>query len=301
MKKSVIVALFVALCSAAWAASPEEVLIHAVKNCDIPTLQILLRQGVNPNYTDASGKTALIYACENEWYAGVVTLLENGAHVEIKDKANGKTPLMYALQGANTMIVQKLIEEMANINAKDFERKTALMYAIEDENNNVIDLLLRQGADCLATDSYGNTVAMYAVRYKNRALLRELVENPLIDWNKTNNKDVSPFILACRYGDINIVALLLQKAPIDVFAYNAIGRPILIQLLADKISPNIIKCIMEYCNPEEILSMTDHEGHDIKYGAEKQGYEWILAMLDEIEEKESRRNRAYSKSIRRNF
>lgn len=300
MKKSVIVALLATLCSAAWAISLEEMLIHAARTGDMNILQVALNQVVNPNYTDASGKTALMYACEKMWYEGVVTLLEKGAHVEIKNKTDGKTAIMYAAQG-KPMIVQKLIEEMANINAKDFERKTALMYAIEDENNNVIDLLLRQGADCLATDSYGNTVAMYAVRYKNRALLRELVKNPLIDWNKTNNKDVSPFILACRYGDINIVALLLQKAPIDVFAYNAIGRPILIQLLADKISPNIIKCIMEYCNPEEILSMTDHEGHDIKYWAEKQGYEWILAMLDEIEEKESRRNRAYSKSIRRNF
>ncbi|MDE6069169.1 MAG: ankyrin repeat domain-containing protein [Treponemataceae bacterium] len=294
MKKSVIVALLATLCSAAWATSLEELLIQAVKTSDMNILQGAL-QWANPNYTDASGKTALMYACENGWYAGVVTLLEKGAQVEIKNKADGKTALMYAVQSVNTMIVQKLIEAMANINAKDFDGKTALMYAIESNNNRVANFLLKLGADCLATDNYGNTIALYAVKHKNRMLLRELVGNFLIDWNKTNNEGISPLALACMDGDLNIINQLLQEAPIEISASHIDGQSIIIWLIANRKSPAIIEYLVNFCNPEEIRSMTDVEGHDIKYWAEKQGYKNILIRLYEIEEKESRRDRAYSK------
>lgn len=283
LKKSVIVALLATLCAAAWATSPEELLLHAVKAENMNELQVAFKQGANPNCTDANSKSALIYACENGWTPGVELLLENGSYVEGKDKADGKTALMYAAQGVNTMIVQELIGRMANINAKDFEGKTALMYAIEKQNDRVVNLLLRQGADCLATDNYGNNIAMYAVKHNNRTLLRELVRNPLIDWNQTNNEGISPFALACMNGDLNIVRQILQKAPIDISASYIDGQPILIWLIANRKVPAIIKYIIEYCSPEEILSTTDDLGHDIKYWAEKQGYESVLALLAEIE------------------
>lgn len=297
MKKNVIVAMLVALCAAAWATTPEELLLHAVKTVNMNELQIALEQGAYPNYTDASGKSVLIYACEKEWYGGVVRLLENRANVEIRNKADGKTALMYAVQGANTMIVQKLIEEMANVNVKDFEGKTALMYAIESRNDQVIDFLLRRGADCLATDNYGNNVAMYVVKHNNnnRTLLRKFVRNPLIDWNETNNEGISPFALACMDGDLNTVRQILQETPIGISDSRIDGQPILIWLIAHNKSRITIEYIIRFCALEEIHSMIDEAGHDIKYWAEKQGYEWVLAMLAEIEEKASPIIRASNK------
>lgn len=283
LKKSVIVALLATLCAAAWATSPEELLLHAVKAENMNELQVAFKQGANPNCTDANSKSALIYACENGWTPGVELLLENGSYVEGKDKADGKTALMYAAQGVNTMIVQELIGRMANINAKDFEGKTALMYAIEKQNDRVVNLLLRQGADCLATDNYGNNIAMYAVKHNNRTLLRELVRNPLIDWNKTNNEGISPFALACMDGDLNIVRQILQETPVEISDSRIDGQPVLIWLIAHKKSMGIIEYIIGFCNPREIRSMIDDEEHDVKYWAEKQGYKGVLMRLYEIE------------------
>lgn len=294
MKKSVIVALLAALCSVVWATSPEELLIQAAQNRDMDKLQSALNQGADVNCTDADGFSTLLHACKKEWDEGVAYLLGKDVDVDVGNK-NGKTALMYAVSHWNMTNARRLIDKGANINAKDFDGKTALMYAIESNNDRAADFLLRQGADCLATDSYGNTVAMYAVRYKSRALLRELVKNPLIDWNKTNNDDVSPFALACMDGDLNIINRLLQEAPIEISDSHIDGMPIIIWLISHRKSAIVIECLVNFCNPKEIRSMIDDEGHDIKYWAEKQGYKNILIRLYEIEEKESRRNRAYSK------
>lgn len=282
-KTAIFVAFAVLVCASVQALSPEGLLLHAVKTENMNELQVAFKQGANPNYTDANGKSALIYACENGWTPGVELLLENGAYVEGKDKADGKTALMYAAQGVNTMIVQELIGRMANINAKDFEGKTALMYAIEKQNDRVANLLLRQGADCLATDNYGNNIAMYAVKHNNRTLLRELVRNPLIDWNQTNNEGISPFALACMNGDLNIVRQILQETPVEISDSRIDGQPVLIWLIVHKKSMGIIEYIIEFCNPREIRSMIDDEGHDVKYWAEKQGYKGVLMRLYEIE------------------
>ncbi len=303
MKKSVIVALLAALCVAAWAASQEELLIQAVKNHDIPTLRILIRQWANLDYTYEDGKSALMYACKDSWYEGVVFLLGENANVELTDRY-GRTALMYAVQSGYIMSVRLLINNGANINVSDYEGKTALMYAIENQVNDIVDLLLRQGADCFAKDSYGNTVAMYAVKYQNLMALDKLLErSPFVDWNQTNGEGISPFTAACMRGDLYAIKQLLEKVPVNISDSRIDGMPIIIWLIANRKAPAIIKCIMEYCNQEEILSMTDHEGHDIKYWAEKQGYENILMRLYdyEIEKKESRQKGAYSKSIRRNF
>ena len=289
MKKSVIVALLATLCSAAWAASPEELLIQAVKNCDIPTLQILLRQRADPNYMDANGKSALVYACESSWYEGVICLVGGDANIDSRD-IHDRTALMYAVQSGFIMVVRFLIDNGANINAKDFDRKTALMYAIENKSDQVMNLLLRLGADCSATDIYGDNIAMYAAKNGMICALNEgaLQKKYVIDWNKTNKEGVSPFTVACMKGDFIGIKQLLQDAPIEISDSRIDGQPIIIWLIANRKSPAIIECLVNFCNPKEIRSMTDVEGHDIKYWAEKQGYEWILAMLDEIEEKGSR-------------
>lgn len=304
MKKSVIVAMLAALCAAAWAISPEELLIQAVKNCDIPTLQILLRQRADPNYMDANGKSALVYACEKGWYEGVICLVGGDANIDSRD-IHDRTALMYAVQSGYIMIVQFLINNGANINAKDFDRKAALMYAIENKDTQVMNLLLRLGADCSATDIYGDNIAMYAAKNGMICTLNEgaLQKKYVIDWNKTNKEGLSPFTVACMKGDFIGIKQLLQEAPIEISASHIDGQPIIIWLIANRKSSAIIEYLVNFCNPEEIRSMTDVEGHDIKYWAEKQGYENILMRLYdyEIEEKGSRRNRAYSKSIRRNF
>lgn len=319
-KTAIFVAFAVLVCASVQALSPEELLIHATRTKNIDKLQDVFKQEINPNYTDANGKSALMYACENEWYEGVKTLLEKDVDVDASDK-DGKTALMYAcekqwyegvkvllekgvdvnaskkdgetaflraVQDGNIKLVRLLVYEDANINASGYKGKTALMYAIENQCNDIVDLLLRRRADCFATDMYGDGVAMYAVKYKNGTLLKKLLKNSFVDWNKTNNNDVSPFALACMDGDLNIVKQILQETSTEVSACRILDDPIIIWLIANKKSENIIRYLIESCSPKKILSMTDIFGHDIKYWAEKQKYWNILALLAEIERKELR-------------
>jgi ankyrin repeat protein len=62
----------------------------------------------------------------------VQLLLDNDADIEAKDN-NGKTALLWAAERGRKPVVQLLLDEDADIEAKDNNGKTALLWAAERE------------------------------------------------------------------------------------------------------------------------------------------------------------------------
>jgi len=69
-------------------------------------------------------------------------LIEQGADVNAKDN-NGTTPLIYAAQSGQTELCSILIEQGANVNAKDCFDRTPLSYAYHSNLTEVFNLLMQ--------------------------------------------------------------------------------------------------------------------------------------------------------------
>ena len=123
-----------------------ERLLHlAAISGDLPTVQLLLKQRVNPNTKDAQGETPLYHACQNEHVEVVRCLLDGGADPNSRDM-DGETALFDTCVLGNTQIASMLLSRGARVNATDEENETALFPAVQSGNKELITLLLKNGA-----------------------------------------------------------------------------------------------------------------------------------------------------------
>lgn len=101
------------------------------------------------NKTNREGISALMYLCLTGFERAekeILTILEQGASTTLKDK-NGKTALIYATQNDDKATAKTYCELLAEfgdilIDAKDNSEKTALDYAVEKNNENLVAWLL---------------------------------------------------------------------------------------------------------------------------------------------------------------
>ena len=90
------------------------------------------------------GSTALGHAAKNGHKEIAELLVENGADVSAKDE-DGWTPLFYPAGGGKKEVVEILISNGADVNATDDSGKTPLDVAIAREDPKIANLLRKHG------------------------------------------------------------------------------------------------------------------------------------------------------------
>jgi hypothetical protein len=101
--------------------------------------EFLISIKANLNYESDNG-TALMASVVKNNKNLVDILLKNGANPDLTDK-NGITALMLAVQFNNAEMVEKLVKEKANKELKCNQNKTAFEYAVEMNYEEIINLL----------------------------------------------------------------------------------------------------------------------------------------------------------------
>jgi ankyrin repeat protein len=132
--------------------------------------------------------------------------LEAGADVNAKDSEHNEAALLLAVRHANAEIVRLLIDEGADVEARNDEGRTALFFA--QVGSETFDHLLACGADIHAQDYEGNTILMRAV-YKSASLaevdeLLRLGIEPMI----RNSAGESALDMAVSLGLVRIIERL---------------------------------------------------------------------------------------------
>ncbi|KAF3934412.1 Ankyrin-2 [Dactylella cylindrospora] len=104
-------------------------------------------------------------------------LVSRGASVNESD-TKGKTALHYATQEGHIEIVQFLIDEFADVNAKDYEDRTPIFGVAESQKEplQIIELLLKAGADTLSVDKFDRTPLELAVVSNTIDVVSRLVQ-----------------------------------------------------------------------------------------------------------------------------
>ena len=179
-------------------------LLESSQSGNNEAVQFLLDMGVNINYSNSEGKTALMLACQAGHEKVVQTLVSAEANVNLQDSA-GQTALMLA--DGNVGVVHRLLLAKADPNLQRKDGNTALHIACYERQGTLAELLLSFGAAFVIPNTKGDTAFLASVRGNNTEILKLML----------NSIPHSPFIVslgvvyACRFGHSAVFNLFAKQ------------------------------------------------------------------------------------------
>jgi ankyrin repeat protein len=150
--------------------------------------------------TDAGApRAALVAAAEAGDLVMVRRLLDAGAPVDARD-ARGRTALLAATQANRIDAARLLIERGADVNAKDEMQDSPFLYAGAEGRLEILRLSLAAGADLKSTNRYGGTALIPAAHHGHVETVRELLKTK-IDIDHVNRLGWTALLEAIILGD----------------------------------------------------------------------------------------------------
>ena len=139
---------------------------------------------------------------------------------------NGRTPLHKAADNGQLLVTQYLLENGANIDAKETQdlQGTALHLAADEGNKALVELLLQKGASVEAVESGGLT-ALHAAASKGFRSIVELLIEHKADVNAKDIKGATPLHLAVANGFKATAEFLLEHGADANLDCNEVYRP----------------------------------------------------------------------------
>jgi ankyrin repeat protein len=157
---------------------------------------------------DEGGSTALHHAAGYGPVANVELLINNGADVNAKN-LRGSTPLHWAIH--DEAKVRLLLSKGAGINAKQAQGRTPLFLAAMLGNSvPTMSLLLADGADPNLASANGQTALMMASSRGNLDAMRLLIDKRA-EVNARDGAGETALMFASTSGDAGAVRLLIEK------------------------------------------------------------------------------------------
>ncbi len=184
--------------------------IHqAAQDGDLEKVKALLKDHPDLVFTkDNNGRTALDFASYYGHNDVVELLLANKAEIDARDN-NGRTPLHYAAATGHNDTADILLANKAELDVKDEENgDTPLHLAVVAGHKDVVELLLANKADVNVSDNDGDTPLHKAALKGRKELAALLLGNKATATAKTN-KGFTPLHVAAYYGQREVAELLL--------------------------------------------------------------------------------------------
>lgn len=217
--------------------------IHeAASSGDIEEVQDLLEEGVNPDLKDDEGRTPVMLAAKNNSNIRILEILiDAGADLEARDEA-GQAIIHYGAINPETDIIEFLIDNDVNLEAKDINAADALIYAVaENPNPEVIDILLN-----LDVDYNLNIALLGAAEYHEDTVRFE----KLIDHGADVNKVFSPNLITITHVAVSqdnpeFLKLLIEEGA-DLSVKNRRKETLLMHASKNSNNPEVLEILKEH-------------------------------------------------------
>ena len=184
---------------------------RAVTANDVSAVDGFIAAGIDPNVKDEeTGSTALILAATHDQLDVVEVLLRDGANLNAKDMG-GYTALLRALEKKNDAIAELLLAQPnLEVNAQGFSGMSALTWYVWRGNERNVQTLLERGANPNLSDADGDTPLHGAAQRGNVKLLEMLLTsgaNP----NAKNKVGGTALMWAAVAGQQEAARVLIEK------------------------------------------------------------------------------------------
>ncbi|WP_374699517.1 ankyrin repeat domain-containing protein [Wolbachia endosymbiont (group A) of Limnophora tigrina] len=188
-------------------------LLTAAAQGDLDKVTNLIEQGaeVEAKDKDKDNKTPLHLAAEGGYKIVVDFLLSNGANIEAKDNKDGWTPLHYAVMKGHSEIVQLLLDRGANINSKAYNGREPIHAAVQFNQAHLVKFFLKKGVNINVKTNEGWTPLHYAAIHGWSDIAGILIDNGA-NVRAKNKGNKTPLDLADEYNNTEIIKLLVRKS-----------------------------------------------------------------------------------------
>nr|XP_022342890.1 E3 ubiquitin-protein ligase MIB2-like isoform X2 [Crassostrea virginica] len=164
---------------------------------------------VNSWYKDLSP----LMVAAHEGHENIVTLLlQNGADINARNK-DGMTPLMVAIVGKETETSLCLIKNKADVNACNRQGRTPAHFAVGVELYSVLKAVLEAKAGPNKQDGDGDTPLHDAITKRSDRAVNILLSHPQINLKLLNKKGHIPLMWAAMKDHEFAVERLIEKEP----------------------------------------------------------------------------------------
>jgi len=229
------VAVAIAACSFAFAATAAEDLLAAAQRGDATVALAAIEDGVDVNAKSPDGTTALHWAVYRDNLALVERLIAAGADVTAANEF-GSTPLAEAATVGNAAVLAALLAAGAQVDAPGADGQTALMVVARSGNTAAAAALIEHGADVNAREAWREqTALMWAAAQSQPSMVSLLIEHGaevdarsnVNDWPRQVTGEprrmyrpfggLTPLLFAAREGCLECVrSLIAAGASLDL-------------------------------------------------------------------------------------
>lgn len=191
-------------------------LYHACAKGHMEVVKKLISAHADINYANTKGKNPLIISASKENLEIMQELIRAGALVNCAEN-NGHTPLMYASAVGNFTMVKELIKAGATLDNKNKDGRTALHSACATgEYPLLIRKLIQEGADINAIDNQGSTSLDIVYAFGHIETAKELIRNKQLKIHPINTNMINisnhAKINSLRQKNRVIILQLLEEA-----------------------------------------------------------------------------------------
>ena len=188
---------------------------HAVSNGCKDMVSFLIEKGFNVSAADKDGETPLHLAVENNRHDLIDILFKNGAKVAPYDQYN---ILVTAVNEGFLDVVKTLIKHglTANTHGQNNSLRTQLHWA---RDSRMAEILLENGADVTAKDAFGVTPLIEAAMFEREDVVHILIKHGANVGDRNNFNETSLHVT----NDSRIAEILIQNGA-DVNAKDEFGN-----------------------------------------------------------------------------
>lgn len=195
---------------------------------------------LGPHYTIDELSRFMYLAVSKGQDKEVLRLIQEGADINARDQG-GRTFLIWASMGGHDRIARILIDAGADVHAKDAKGTTALMLAATWGYDTIVQMLTLAGADVNATSSGHEITSLLAASAKGHAEIVKMLIHAGADINVKGFEETTPLMIASANDHEQVVRILID-AGAHLEAQNEFGKTAL-KLALDKDHDNIVKIL----------------------------------------------------------